>query len=268
MRRGLPVLAAALLVAATALFLVEGPVAAQNGGWGTVKGQVVYGGANVPEPAKLDVNKDQVHCLAKGPIFSEEWVVNPKNKGVRWAFVWLAPAKGGSPLAIHPNLVKIKDPDVVLDQPVCRFEPHAVALRQGQNLIAKNSAPVAHNVHWTGHPLKNPGGNFIVPPTQSLTVKDLKADRFPVEVKCDIHPWMKAWVRVYDHPYFAVTDADGKFEIKDAPAGPCNLVIWHDSGYGPPYPMMPNQPHPGRDGTPIKVKAGGDTDVGKLELKP
>src|SRR5581483_7554242 len=99
---------------------------------------------------------DQQHCLAKGPLLSDEWVVDPKTKGVRWVFVWLVPEKGGSPLPVNPALKDIKNKDVVIDQPTCKFEPHALGMRQGQELIAKNSAAIAHNVHWTGFPIKNP----------------------------------------------------------------------------------------------------------------
>jgi len=235
----------------------------KDASWGSVKGQLVIGAlidGKVPPRKQLDVNKDQEHCLSKGPLLSDEWVVNPETKGVQWVFVWLAPEKGGSPLPIHPSLKEIKEKDVVLDQPTCKFEPHALAIRQGQDVIAKNSAPVAHNVHWTGHPLKNPGNNVIVPSGQSITIKDLKADRFPVEVKCDIHGWMKGWIRVYDHPYFAVTDQNGMFGFKLAPAGQYRLMTWHDSGYGPG----------GRDGSPITIKGGAETNVGqlKMEYKP
>lgn len=244
-------------LAGAALFGVSlTATAADKNEWGTVKGHVVFGGDKVPEPQPLSVSKDQDHCLAKGPLHSEEWVINKSNKGVRWVFVWLAPEPKGEALKIHPSLKEPKDKEAVMDQPCCQFVPHALALREGQTLITKNSAPVAHNTHWTGHPLKNPGGNVIVPAKGSYTITDLKADRFPVVVSCDIHGWMKAYVRVFDHPYYAVTDADGKFEIKNAPAGTYRLVVWHDSGWGPGM----------KEGTPITIKGGAETDAGTIKL--
>ncbi len=69
---------------------------------------------------------------------------------------------------------------------------------------------------------------------------------------------MRAWVRVYDHPYHAVTDADGKFELKNAPAGKYNLVIWHE-GVG--------WVNGGKLGKPITIKADGETDAGKFAVK-
>jgi hypothetical protein len=227
--------------------------------WGTIKGQLVWGGKDIPDPRPTNVNKDQDHCLSKGPLVSDELVVNKRNGGVRWAFVWLAPELGAEPLTIHPGLQEIKDKDATIDQPCCMFVPHALGLRQGQELLAKNSAPIAHNVHWQGHPLKNPGGNRIVPAGQSLTIKELKADRFPVKISCDIHGWMGAWVRVFDHPYFAVTDADGKFEIKLAPAGNFRLMLWHEA--------VGNIPGDGK-GIGVTITGNTVTDVGQIKMPP
>jgi hypothetical protein len=234
-------------------------LAAQGAGWGTVKGQVVFGDKNVPAPKKIDVgdNKDKQHCLSQGPLLSDEWTVNPANKGVRWVIVWLAPREPGAPMPVHPNLQKIEPKAVEIDQPCCKFIPHALGIRQGQDLVAKNSAPVAHNIYWAG--IKNPGGNVLIPGGGSHTITGLVADRTPVRLNCNIHPWMVAWLRVFDHPYFAVTDDNGKFEIKLAPAGNYSLVTWHEAvGYGPG----------GRQGLAATIKPGIDTDVGKLELKP
>jgi hypothetical protein len=150
---------------------------------------------------------------------------------------------------------------VVLDQPCCAFVPHVIAVREGQEVVTKNSAPVVHNIRWTGHPLTNPGGSVIVPAKGEHVIKNLKAQKLPVQLACDIHPWMKGYCGVYDHPYFAVTDKDGKFEIKDAPAGPCRLVVWQEAiGY--------RGGAAGRDGEKVTIKAGMATDLGKLGLKP
>ncbi len=234
------------------------PADDKEGAWGTLKGKVVFAGGAIPAIPKLNVNKDEQHCLQNGPILSEELVVNKKNNGIRWAFVWLAPEKEGPALAVHPNLQKIEQQTVEMDQPCCMFIPHAVGLRQGQDLLAKNSAPVVHNVHWQGYPLKNPGGNQILPPKQNLKIDSLKADTRPVKISCDIHPWMNAWVRVFDHPYFAVTDEDGNYEIKLAPAGKFRLIMWHEKdGWG----------QGGKDGVPITIKAGGTTEAQNFTIK-
>jgi hypothetical protein len=195
--------------------------------WGTIKGQVTWGGKAPPAPEKIDVTKDQEHCLSKGDLFKDEFVVG-KNGGVKNVFVWLQDANNPkAKLPIHPALTKFKDKEVVMDQPCCKFVPHALALREGQILIGKNSSPIAHNMKWTGEQDVNDGDNKLIPAGAKIEI-ELKASARPIIVECNIHPWMKAWVRVFNHPYYAVTDADGKFEIKNAPAGKYNLVMWHD----------------------------------------
>jgi hypothetical protein len=255
-----------LLAAATALALLAclsflHPLRAQGDGWGTVQGQVIKAGA-VPKQMPIEAVKkhqDAKHCLVDGPVLDEDWVVNPKNKGVKWTFVWLQPEKGKTELPIHPSLKEIMNKELVMDQPHCAFVPHALGMRQGQVLIAKNSAPMPHNFKYGGNPTKNPGNNFLIPPGGQMAIKELVADRFPITVSCTIHPWMKAWVRVFDHPYYAVTDGDGKFEMKDAPAGDYRLVVWHESvGWGTPG---------GKNGDPIHITAGGMTKVPTIELK-
>lgn len=239
-------------------FGLQNPTAAQAPtDWATIKGQIVYDGTP-PARKPLNVNKDQAHCLAKGPLLSEDWVVNKTNKGVQWVFVWLQPMDSKAKMPINPALAQIKNKDVSIDQPTCQFVPHALGMRQGQDLVAKNSSPVAHNVNWTGG-LNNPGGNVIVPSKSSHTITGLKADRFPISISCNIHPWMKAYARVYDHPYFAVTDADGKFTIKDAPVGQYRLVVWQESiGY--------LGGAAGRNGQPITIQKGG-TNLEPIKIK-
>lgn len=245
----------ALALAASFLFVGRQADAADNQ-WGAVKGRIVWSAAELPKQETVPVAANQKECLANGPISREDWVVNAKNKGIRWAFVWLAP-DSGQPLPIHPDLEKASDKPVVLDQPCCQFEPHAVGLRQGQVLQAKNSAGFVHNVNWTG--IKNPGNNLVLPPGKSLDISGLVADKYPLKVSCNIHPWMTAWVRIFDHPYFAVTDADGNFELKKAPAGKYRLVVWHESaGF--------RGGRAGRNGTEITIRPDGVTDLGDLGL--
>lgn len=233
----------------------------QPPGLGTVRGQVVWEEPAMPAAAPVNVNHDQAHCLSKGPIPREDWVINTADRGVRYTFVWLISdvPRNKSKLPTPPGLQSASGIGLVLDQPTCRFEPHAAAIRQGQEVLVKNSAPIVHNVNWSGG-LKNPGGNMLLPSGSSYTIQGLKAERLPLRVTCNIHPWMKAWIGVFDHPYFAITDADGRFEIKQVPAGNCRIVVWHESvGY--------RGGAPGRNGTPITVKAGEVAELGHLGLK-
>jgi hypothetical protein len=235
-----------------------GSAAGQDAKWVTIKGQIVFAG-NPPALPPLMVNKDQGHCLAKGPVPNEEWVINSTNKGIKNVVVWITGASGARP-AIHPNLAQIKDKNVSLDQPVCAFVPHTLAMREGQILTVMNTAPVAHNVNWQGGRAKNPGGNVIVPPGGKHVIPNLKADRQQISVTCNIHGWMKGWIRVFDHPYYAVTDENGNFEIKLAPADATTIFYWHDTGW--------KDGAAGANGFPLKLTPGKDNDLGKIDWKP
>jgi hypothetical protein len=239
---------------------------ARAAGWGTVKGRIVWGGDKMPVPEKIDVskNRDAAFCQKDGPVFKEEKVVNPKNNGVRWVIVWLADpeAPRKAPAPIHPALMAPKPKTHVLDQPCCAFKPHVLAMRGGDTLVAKNSATITHNTKVEGG-LLGPRINPIIPPGKEVAMKDIKARRIPIIVTCSIHPWMKAYVKVFDHPYYAVTDANGNFTIKDAPAGKYRLIAWEESeGY------IVGAKDKENEGLLINIKANGTTDLGELKMAP
>jgi plastocyanin len=232
------------------------------GAWGSIKGQIVYGG-DVPDAKEISITKDEKECkdsLKGAALVDEEWVVNKKNKGVRWVFVWIAQPPGvKAKMPIHPDLAKPKDDKVLMDQPCCHFEPRCLAIREGQTWMAKNSSAIVHNIHYEGR--ENSGDNVIIPAGKDREIKDLAAEFGPITVKCDIHPWMKAWIRVFVHPYYTISDADGNFEIKDAPAGNFRIYIWHEAvGW--------LQKGTDKMGEPITIKAGETIDLGKVEAKP
>jgi len=251
----------ALLSGAAALAAGLSYSPAQNAAdWGTVKGQIKL--SNPPEPRKVDVNNDKEHCLSRGPQVYEDLIVNPKTKGVKNVVVWLRPDTANRKDAfpknkIHPSLAKAPPTKHTVDQPCCQFVPRVIAAREGDTLEFKNSAPVPHNVNYSSD---EESINPTLPPGKSLTLtKPLAAQSTPIPFKCDIHPWMGGRVRVFDHPYFAVTDENGNFEIKNAPAGKWRLVIWHEDGY-----------HKGRNGvlgTPIAIPAGGTLELQPTELE-
>jgi hypothetical protein len=251
----------ASLTAAAVAFLALSPDRSEGQGsqWGTIKGRIVWGGKDIPRPAKLEVKVDQAHCLAKGDLYDQNLVVDPKTRGLKWAFVWVAPEPDGPPLAIHPDLKTPKEKSVVLDQPMCMFLPRAIAMRQGQVLIVKNSAPVNHNIQWIGDGINNPGGNVTLPPAKEHVIKDLQPQKLPLMLRCNIHPWMQGRLAVFDHPYYAVTDDQGNFEIRNVPAGKVRLIAYQESiGW--------RGGAKGRAGQEVEVKAGGTVDLGALEM--
>jgi hypothetical protein len=262
-------------------------VSGQAAEYVVVKGQIIWDDAKpLPKLKPLEVTKDveiaakdkEFFDANKGTLTNEELVVNAKSKGIKNVFVWLAPEPTEEQLAglkskkikdfpsfaagdIHPDLAKPAKDSVEIDQPCCRFIPHVLAAREGQKLVIKNSAPVAHNAKYTGGD-KNGEGNPIIPSGGAFTLPNpLAAEKAPIDISCSIHPWMKAWVRVFDHPYFAVTDADGHFEIKNAPVmkGKLRLFVWQEA-YGFTGGAA------GRFGKTIEVKAG-TLDLSQLKFE-
>jgi hypothetical protein len=245
-----------LLTLAAASLLSVGSLSAQE--WSTIKGTIIYGGKQLPKRMPLNVDKDREVCLKKGPLLDEKWVVDPKTKGVQHVLIWLGPDDAAGKLNVHPDLAKAPEKPFEMDQPCCQFMPHVFGVRAGQPLLVKNSDPIPHNIKWQG--FRNPGGNVIIPASKSFTIKDLQPERLPMTLQCSIHPWMEARLAVFDHPYFAVTNEKGEFEIKNAPLGKLRLFVWQESaGY-----LGGKE---GRKGKPIAVQ-GGETDLGKIEFAP
>jgi hypothetical protein len=231
--------------------------------WGTIKGQVVWAGGDVPKNPAANVAKEKA-CLAKGcDVREDKVVVNPKNKGVRWVLVWLADPKDATKVnfapKIHPTL-KNPPKSVEIDQPCCTFGPRVIGMEAKQSLIVKNSMTVSHNFNIQsigGGPSKNP----LILPMQDAKIDGFVPKLYPTMYSCSIHPWMKGWIGTFSHPYFAVTDADGNFEIKNAPAGKFQLILWHeDVGFLTMTSKLMR-------GKVIDVKSGGTTDAGKIDMK-
>ena len=184
-------------------------------GTATIRGTVTLSG-HAPLMAILP-NKP---CHGGAGPLKDESVVTDESGHLRNVVVYLEDVPS-APLA--SNL-----PPVVLDQKNCQYIPHVLALRAGQPLHVISSDPVIHNVH--GMCTVNEPFNFAL--IRAGQAKDLAFDQpeaFPV--RCDVHPWMKAFVHVLAHPYFAVTGPDGAFEIPNVPAGTYALIAWQEN-YG------------------------------------
>src|SRR5262249_50125673 len=137
--------------------------------WGTIKGQVIFGGNKPPAPIVLTVDNNKKECLddqKKQQLVSEDWVIDPKTKGLKWALVYLIPHDVKEkedvvkPTPIHAALKQEKPKTLVVDQPCCLFDPYVIALRDGQSITVKNSMPISHNCKVEGDPrAKNPAVN-------------------------------------------------------------------------------------------------------------
>ncbi len=217
----------ALLASSTSFFAAEEANAA---GWGSVTGQFIFDG---PVPEKVvqrkegdQAVKDPAVCAAM-KHFNNDLVINPDNKGIQNVFMYMRRAK-----KVHPELKKSKEKTVVFDQKGCTFSPHAMIVRTDQTVNVKSGDSVAHNTHT--FPIKNQAVNFILAPNdrEGKDVANVIPEILPMQVKCDIHPWMTAYWFVVDHPYAIVSDKDGKFTIENLPEGKNDFRIWHEKvGY-------------------------------------
>lgn len=116
-------------------------------------------------------------------------------------------------------------PAAVVDQRRCSYEPPVVAARAGSTLEILNSDPLIHNVRAMA---RSPLFNVAMPLEGMKLKKPLPAEPGLVALRCDVHPWMHASVKTFDHPFFAVTDAQGHYAIQGLPPGKHELVFWHE----------------------------------------
>ncbi len=181
---------------------------------GTLEGFVRLAGNALPGPTRIENTTDPQVCGRLQTL--EDLLVSPKTHGIQNVIVALKDLPAFNSLANHTNRL-------VLNNRECKFVPHVSVLTVGDTIEAKNSDPTMHNVHFYGALNAN----------IALPLKGMKAARKVnkpgmVIVKCDIHGWMQAFIRVDSHPFHAVTDNNGYFSIPDIPAGTYNLEIWHE----------------------------------------
>jgi hypothetical protein len=194
-------------------------------GYGTLKGQVVFDG-DAPTPKVLAEKgkalKDPEVCAKDGPLLSERLVVDGATKGVKNVLVYLNRPTSVSDEAKKAYAAK----PVLFDQDKCVFVPHVLGIMNGSSITLKSSDPVNHNINAR---LKQAPYNQLLAPQGKTQYAPAGPERTPAPITCDIHPWMNAWWMVFEHPYFAVTDAKGYFEIKNAPAGTQKVVVWQEA---------------------------------------
>jgi plastocyanin len=186
---------------------------------GSVTGTVVLDGA-APMNAAIKMAADPV-CLkeAKGSQFQETYTVGADGKALANVFVYVKDGLGN-------YVYDTPTEPAVIDQKECRYHPHVFGMRVGQPLQILNSDPTLHNIHAT--PKSNTEFNTGQPIQGMKTNHTFDKPEVMVPFKCDVHGWMNAYVGVLDHPYFAVTGPDGKFELKTLPAGTYTIEAWHE----------------------------------------
>jgi plastocyanin len=182
-----------------------------------IAGQVLFEGT-VPATTPIDVSSDRA-CAEQNPhgVAPDQLVVD--NGALDNVFVYVKDSLGDYDFDVPADAV-------TLDQRACRFVPHVAAVRVGQPLTISNSDDTAHNVH--AMPSANQGFNRGQALKNMADTKVFTRREVMIPFKCDIHPWMSAYVGVMDHPYFAVTSGGGRFELKNLPPGTYTIEAWHE----------------------------------------
>jgi plastocyanin len=204
-----------VLASAAAVAVIAGgaPVSAQ--GTGRVTGRVLFKGV-APDPIKIKMAADP-RCMQANPQGAERKQIDGKNGGLANVIVSI---KTRVPGTFPPNTTP-----VLLDQQGCMYTPVALGIMVGQPLKMRNSDETLHNIH--PRPVTNTGFNVGQPRKGMETEKKFDKAETLFPVSCDVHPWMRAYIAVFDHPFFTVTKEDGSFEIPNVPPGDYEIEAQH-----------------------------------------
>ena len=211
-----------------------------------------------PEPPANIVNNVARPMPGFGVVLVNDLMIEPTTRGVKNVMVWLRPDVDDRAKSFPLDKVKpeLRDAGALPTQHTIglkdgNFEPRVLAARAGDRLRFFNNSPAVLNVNYSSD---IESFNILLPIAgETKLSKALEAQRPPITYTCSVHPWVRGRIRVFDHPYFAVTDEFGHFEIPGVPAGKWRIVYQHESGY--------HRGKAGALGFPIEVKNDKATSV-------
>ncbi len=188
-------------------------------GSASVNGSISFTGT---APVRPRIRQDR-ECVALNtdPVLGETVVVND-NGSLRNVFVYVKEGLGDYNFAVP-------DEPVQFDQNGCVYAPHIFGIQVGQTLEILNSDPLMHNLHALAE--ENRPFNFGMPNQGDTREQSFRVPEVMLHIKCDVHPWMSAYVGVVDHPFHGVSDDTGGFSISQLPAGSYVVEAWHEE-YG------------------------------------
>ena len=201
------------------LFATVQPLAAYqaitvtNGG--TITG-IVKLSAPAPPVAPIKTTKNQDYC---GKSIENPLYVVGKDGGVENVEVFIKKIDRGKANSTGT---------ITLTNEHCMFHPRTQGANVGEQVKIATEDPILHNTHPQIAATNATLYNIALPYKGFSVTKPLPNTPELIRVKCDVHEWMRAWIWVFDHPYYATTDAEGHFKITDVPAGTYTLVAWHE----------------------------------------
>ena len=213
-----------------------------------ITGKVILKGTPPPEikidPLMADPNCGKLHT---GPVTTRHYLVR-QDGGLANVFVYI---KSGLEGKTFPAPAETP----VIDQVGCLYEPYVSGVMVNQKFKIKNTDGFLHNVHAI--PKLNKEFNFAQPVKDQVNEKSFDKAEVMVQFKCDVHPWMFAYACVVDHPFFAITDKDGKYTIKGVPDGKYTMEVYHRKAAPANSPMTAE----------VEVKGGNVAKDFTLEAK-
>lgn len=185
---------------------------------GAIQGTIDFRGA-APPHKKVDMSEDpQCAAMHKTPVLDDS-LAAARDGSLANVFVYV---KGG----LEGKMFEPPAQAVAIDQKGCWFIPRVLGIETGQTLDVINSDPLTHNIHPRAH--LNREWNQSQDPGTPPLARRFSTPEVMIRVKCNIHSWMHAWIGVVDNPYFAVTGADGKFDLRNLPPGNYTIEAWQE----------------------------------------
>jgi len=201
-------------MAVISVFLVGYETTTVSNG-GTIRGTVKLQG-NPPHLAAHKITKAEHRPICGDSVPNEE-VVAGSGGALANVVVWIDGIQSGAAPTRH---------NITLDQHNCRYTPHVQATTRGSQVTVTSQDPTLHNTHAT---MGNRTIFNLALPTKGVRINRPLSRPGLIDVKCDAgHTWMRAYIHVFEHPYFAVTGADGRFELTQVPPGQHTLKAWHE----------------------------------------
>ena len=188
---------------------------------GDIQGKITFDG-KAPKMKSLRMDADPV-CVANNEVAPrKEWLILDENNGLKNVLVFVKESPSNS---LSSDYSPPENP-AVIDQNGCVYVPHVLGVMVGQDLDILNSDGTLHNIHAL--PKVNKEFNKAMPRSKKRMTVQFDKSEAPFKVKCDVHPWMGAFIGVFDHPYFTVTNDDGSYVISGLEPGDYVIEAWHE----------------------------------------